>query len=79
MIRKPKRKSKEKWTYAFSCKECDRIQEIHDDRKHRHGDYCTACLERADKGKPSPIHADEKDRTVRCDCFTPIPKKEDAK
>lgn len=33
----------------------------------------------ADKGKPSPIHADEKDRTVRCDCFTPIPKKEEAK
>lgn len=31
-------------------------------------------VERADAGLPGPIHADEEDRVVRCDCYEPIPE-----
>lgn len=75
MIRRRKERLP-KWRYDFNCRKCDNIQEIHDDRKKRHGDYCIACIERADAGLPSPIHADEADRVVRCDCFKAIPEKE---
>lgn len=75
MIRRRKERFP-KWRYDFNCRKCDNIQEIHDDRKKRHGDYCVACIERADAGFPSPIHADEADRVVRCDCFKAIPEKE---
>lgn len=27
-----------------------------------------------DAGLPGPIHADEEDRVVRCDCYEPIPE-----
>lgn len=27
--------------------------------------------------RPSPIHADEKERVLRCECFTPIPEDEE--
>lgn len=74
MIRR--KKERPKWRYDFNCRKCDNIQEIHDNRKNRHGDYCIACIERADAGLPSPIHADEADRVVRCDCFKAIPEKE---
>ena len=60
------------WTYAFKCAKCDNIREIHDPAHNRDGDYCVACIERADAGLPGPIHADERDRVVRCDRFTPI-------
>jgi hypothetical protein len=63
-----------KWKYEFDCRKCDNIQEIHDPKRRRDGDYCIACLERADKRIPSPIHADEENRVLRCDCFTPIPE-----
>lgn len=71
-----RKKERPKWRYDFNCRKCDNIQEIHDNRKNRHGDYCVACIERADAGLPSPIHADEADRVVRCDCFKAIPEKE---
>jgi hypothetical protein len=41
------------------------------------GVYCIACIERADAGLPSPIHADD-DRVVRCDCFEAIPEEGDS-
>lgn len=63
-----------KWRYEFDCRKCDNIREIHDTRKHRDGDYCVACVERADTGRKSPIISDEKERVVRCECFTPIPE-----
>lgn len=40
------------------------------------GDYCVACVEAFDQGRPNPIHADD-DRVVRCDCFRPIPEPEE--
>ena len=64
MIRR--KKERPKWRYNFNCRKCDNIQEIHDNRKNRHGDYCIACIERAD----------EADRVARCDCFKAIPEKE---
>ena len=45
-----------------------------DDAKGREGDYCVKAVERADAGLPGPIHADEEDRVVRCDCYEPIPE-----
>ena len=42
----------------------------------RLGDYCVACVEAFDQGRPNPIHADD-DRVVRCDCFRPIPEPEE--
>lgn len=73
MIRR--RKSKlPKWRYEFDCRKCDNIREIHDPRKHRDGDYCVPCIERNDAGLPSPIRAYEKERVLRCECFTPIPE-----
>ena len=30
-----------------------------------------------DSRRPSPIHADEKERVLRCECFTPIPEDEE--
>ena len=49
----------------------------HDPRKGRDGDYCIPCIERMDSRRPSPIHADEKERVLRCECFTPIPEDEE--
>lgn len=72
-----KKERSPKWRYDFNCQECDNIQEVHDDRKNRHGDYCVACIERYDAGLPGPIHADEFDRVVRCDCFRAIPEEKD--
>ena len=40
MIRR--KKERQKWRYDFNCRKCDNIQEIHDDRKKRHGDYFIA-------------------------------------
>ena len=37
MIRKRKERLP-KWRYDFNCRKCDNIQEIHDNRKNRHGD-----------------------------------------
>ena len=45
----------------------------------RDGDYCIPCIERMDSRRPSPIHADEKERVLRCECFTPIPEDEEEK
>lgn len=78
MIHKRKEKAP-KWRYEFNCRKCDCIREIIDPSKNRQGDYCTACIERHDAGLKSPIHADESDRVVRCDCFTPIPEQEETK
>lgn len=50
-----------KWKYAFSCRNCQNVQ-------------CVKAVERADAGLPGPIHADEEDRVVRCDCYEPIPE-----
>lgn len=60
--------------YAFSCRNCQNVQFIKDDTKGREGDYCVKAVERADAGLPGPIHADEEDRVVRCDCYEPIPE-----
>lgn len=65
-----------KWRYEFDCRKCDNIREVHDPRKGRDGDYCIPCIERMDSRRPSPIHADEKERVLRCECFTPIPEDE---
>ncbi len=35
------------------------------------------CIEHMDSRRPSPIHADEKERVLRCECFTPIPEDEE--
>lgn len=43
-------------------------------RIYGEGDYCVKAVERADAGLPGPIHADEEDRVVRCDCYEPIPE-----
>ena len=53
-----------------------RIQFIDDPARGRLGDYCVACVEAFDQGRPNPIHADD-DRVVRCDCFRPIPEPEE--
>lgn len=66
-----------KWKYAFSCRDCRHVQFIKDEAKGREGDYCVKSIERADAGLPGPIHADEADRVVRCDCYEPIPKEGD--
>lgn len=58
------------------CPECDNIQFIDDPARGRLGDYCVACVEAFDQGRPNPIHADD-DRVVRCDCFRPIPEPEE--
>lgn len=52
------------------------IQFIDDPARGRLGDYCVACVEAFDQGRPNPIHADD-DRVVRCDCFRPIPEPEE--
>lgn len=56
-----------KWRYEFDCRKCDNIREVHDPRKGRDGDYCIPCIERMDSRRPSPIHADEKERVLRCE------------
>lgn len=66
-----------KWRYEFDCRKCDNIREVHDPRKGRDGDYCIPCIEHMDSRRPSPIHADEKERVLRCECFTPIPEDEE--
>lgn len=77
MIRRLRpRRQRKKYKYTFRCAECDRMQEIHDNRRRLYGDYCTACLERAGAGEPSPIHRDDETSTVYCDCFTPIIREE---
>lgn len=68
-----------KWRYEFDCRKCDNIREVHDQHKGRDGDYCIPCIERMDSRRPSPIHADEKERVLRCECFTPIPEDEEEK
>lgn len=67
-------RSGKKWKYAFSCRNCQNVQFIKDDTKGREGDYCVKAVERAGAGLPGPIHADEEDRVVRCDCYEPIPE-----
>lgn len=67
-----------KWRYEFDCRKCDNIREVHDPSKRRDGDYCIPFIERIDSRRPSPIHADEKERVLRCECFTPIPEDEEA-
>lgn len=62
--------------YDFNCRKCDNIQFIDDPARGRLGDYCVACVEAFDQGRPNPIHADD-DRVVRCDCFRPIPEPEE--
>lgn len=52
---------------------------IYVERLERDGDYCIPCIERMDSRRPSPIHADEKERVLRCECFTPIPEDEEEK
>lgn len=72
---KQRRKAKlPKWRYEFDCRRCNNIREVHDKKKRRDGDYCIPSIERADAGLEGPVHADEKDRVVRCECFTPIPE-----
>lgn len=66
-----------KWRYEFDCRKCDNIREVHDPRKGRDGDYCIPCIERMDSRRRSPIHADEKERVLRCECFTHIPEDEE--
>lgn len=73
--RKP---SRPKWKYAFSRRDCQNVQFIKDEAKGREGDYCVKAIERADAGPPGPIHADESDRTIRCDCYEPIRKEGDS-
>lgn len=68
---KRRREKLPKWRYEFDCRKCDNIREVHDPRKGRDGDYCIPCIERMDSRRPSPIHADEKERVLRCECFTP--------
>ncbi len=73
-----------RWVYDFDCKECEKLQYVKDPDKHRDGLYCIPSIEIVDRRpadwtpfnpdgslKPSdgPIHADEHDRTVRCDCY----------
>lgn len=59
-----------KWRYEFDCRKCDNIREVHDPRKGRDGDYCIPCIERMDSRRPSPIHADEKERVLRRVLYT---------
>lgn len=66
-----------KWKYAFSCRDCQNVQFVKDEAKGREGDYCVKAIERFDAGLPCPIHADEADWVVRCDCYEPIPKEGD--
>lgn len=66
-----------KWRYEFDCRKCDNIREVHDPGKRRDGDYCIPCIERMDSRRPSPIHADKKERVLRCECFTPITEDEE--
>lgn len=47
-----------KWRYDFNCRKCDNIQFIDDPARGRLGDYCVACVEAFDQGRPNPIHAD---------------------
>lgn len=76
---KRRREKLPKWRYEFDCRKCDNIREVHDPRKGRDGDYCIPCIEHMDSRRPSPIHADEKERVLRCECFTPIPEERRAK
>jgi hypothetical protein len=71
-----RRKNLPKWRYDFNCRKCDNIHFIDDPARGRLGDYCVACVEAFDQGRPNPIHADD-DRVVRCDCFRPIPEPEE--
>ena len=52
-----------KWRYAFNCRGCLQICELHDGVHE--GNYCMPMLRGED-----PIHADE-DRIVRCDAWSP--------
>ena len=58
-----RRKNLPKWRYDFNCRKCDNIQFIDDPARGRLGDYCVACVEAFDHGRPNPIHADD-DRVV---------------
>ena len=71
MKKQQKKDALPRWKYDFSCRHCANITEINDPAKHREGDYCKACIDREDAGKPSPTHADD-DRHVRCDCYAPL-------
>lgn len=74
MIRRRRKENLPKWRYEHDCRKCDNIREIHDPAKRRDGDYYIACIERREKRQPSPVHADHKERVIRCECFTPIPE-----
>lgn len=53
-----------RWRYAFNCKDCLQIRELHDGVHE--GRYCMAML----RGEET-IHADD-DRILRCDCWQPV-------
>jgi len=58
-----RKKNLPKWRYDFNCRKCDNVQFINDPEHGRLGDYCVACVEAFDQGRPDPIHADD-DRVV---------------
>lgn len=66
-----RKKDLPKWRYDFNCRKCDNVQFINDPEHSRLGDYCVACVEAFDQGRPNAIRADD-DRVVRCDCFEAI-------
>lgn len=72
-MKRQKKKRLPKWQYDFNCCKCVNMQEIHDDRKNRHGNYCVANIERNDAGISGSIRADKVNRVVRCDCFKEFP------
>lgn len=49
-----RRKNLPKWRYDFNCRKCDNIQFIDDPARGRLGDYCVACVEAFDQGRPNP-------------------------
>lgn len=57
-----RRKNLPKWRYDFNCRKCDNIQFINDPTRGRLGDYCVACVEAFDQGRPNPIHAGRRPR-----------------
>lgn len=76
--------NKPRWAYDFDCNECENLQPVVDPEKKRNGIYCIPMIEMEDNRpagwtpfnpdgslKPSdgPIHADEHDRHIRCDCY----------
>lgn len=74
----------QKWVYDFNCDLCENLQYVKQPEKKRDGLYCIPTIRRVDmrpadwtpfnpdgtlKESDGPIHADEHDRYVRCDCY----------